>query len=87
MDMSFVHTAAERFGEKSNEYVWRVVMGIYLKDVSLPTDRDMMVIIHPDGAARVEVKKNWGIHLVGTDAYEVDEKHFTEIYKAMMRLP
>ena len=62
-------------------------MGIYLKGVSLPTDRDMMVIIHPDGAARVEVKEDWGLHLIGTDAYEVDKKHFVEIYKAMVKLP
>lgn len=62
-------------------------MGIYLKGVSLPTDRDMMVIIHPDGAARVEVKKDWGTHLVGTDAYEVDDDYFPELIEAMVRLP
>ena len=62
-------------------------MGIYLKGVSLPTDRDVKVIIHPDGAARIEVQEDWGTHLIGTDAYEIDEKYFAEIYKAMVRLP
>ena len=62
-------------------------MGIYLKGVSLPTDRDMMVIIHPDGAARVKVQEDWGLHLIGTDAYEVDENYFSEILEEMVRLP
>lgn len=62
-------------------------MGIFLKGVSLPTDRDMTIVIHPDGAARIEVQEDWGLHLIGTDAYEVDEKHFAEIFEEMVRLP
>ena len=86
-DISFVLTAAERFGGNRYEYVWRVVMGIYLKGVSVPKDRDMNIIVHPDGAARVEVQEDWGTHLIGTDAYDIDEKYFAEIYKAMVKLP
>ena len=62
-------------------------MGIYIKGVSIPRGRDMMVIIHPDGAARVEVQEDWGLHIIGTDAYDVDEKHFAELYETMVRLP
>ena len=62
-------------------------MGIYIKGVSIPKDRDMEIIIHPDGAARINVQEDWGLHLIGTDAYDVDEKHFVEIYEAMVRLP
>ena len=62
-------------------------MGIYIKGVSIPKDRSMEIIIHPDGAARVNVQEDWGLHLIGTDAYDVDEKHFAEIYEAMVRLP
>ena len=49
-------------------------MGIYIKEVSIPKDRDMEIIVHPDGAARVEVKEDYGLRLVGTDAYDVDDK-------------
>lgn len=49
-------------------------MGIYIKGVSIPKDRDMEIIVHPDGAARVEVKEDWGTHLIGTDVYDVDDK-------------
>ena len=62
-------------------------MGIYIKGVSIPKDRDMEIIVHPDGAARINIQEDWGLHLIGTDAYEIDEKHFTEIYEAMVRLP
>lgn len=62
-------------------------MGIYIKGVSIPRGRDMEIIVHPDGAARVEVKEDYGLRLVGTDAYDVDEKLFAEIYEAMVRLP
>lgn len=59
-------------------------MGIYIKGVSIPKDRDMEIIVHPDGAARVEVKEDWGLHLIGTDAYEIDDKileQFMDIIK------
>lgn len=62
-------------------------MGIYIKGVSIPRDRDMEIIVHPDGAARVEVQEDWGIHLIGTDAYDVDEKHFAELFEEMTKLP
>lgn len=62
-------------------------MGIYIKGVSIPKDRDMEIIVHPDGGVRIEVKEDYGLRLVGTDAYDVDEKHFVEFYKAMMKLP
>ena len=48
-------------------------MGIYIKGVSIPKDRDMEIVIHPDGAARVEVKENYGLRLVGTDAINIKE--------------
>ena len=48
-------------------------MGIYIKGVSIPKDRDMEIIVHPDGAARVEVKEDYGLHLIGTDAINIEE--------------
>lgn len=48
-------------------------MGIFIKGVSIPKDRDMEIIIHPDGAARVEVKEDYGLRLVGTDAINIKE--------------
>ena len=62
-------------------------MGIYLKGVSFPIDCDMEIIVHPDGAARVEVQEDWGIYLIDANAYDVDEKYFAEIYEAMVKLP
>lgn len=62
-------------------------MGIYIKGVSIPRGRDMEIIVHPDGAARVEVQEDWGLHIIGTDVYDVDEKHFAELYETMVRLP
>ena len=48
-------------------------MGIFIKGVSIPKDRDMEIIIHPDGAARIEVKEDYGLRLVGTDAIDIKE--------------
>lgn len=48
-------------------------MGIFIKGVSIPKDRDMEIVIHPDGAARVEVKEDYGLRLVGTDAINIKE--------------
>ena len=48
-------------------------MGIFIKGVSIPKDRDIEIIIHPDGAARVEVKEDYGLRLVGTDAINIKE--------------
>ena len=48
-------------------------MGIYIKGISIPKDRDMEIVIHPDGAARVEVKEDYGVRLVGTDAINIKE--------------
>ena len=64
-------------------------MGIYIKGVSIPKDRDMEIIVHPDGAARVELKEDWGLHLIGTDAYEVDDKaleQFMDIINTHVKL-
>lgn len=64
-------------------------MGIYIKGVSIPKDRDMEIIVHPDGAARVEVKEDYGLHLIGTDVYEVDDKaleQFMDIINTHVKL-
>ena len=45
-------------------------MGIYIKGISIPKDRDMEIVIHPDGAARVEVKEDYGL----------DGEYFPEIF-------
>lgn len=58
-------------------------MGIYVPGVSIPEDRDIVIVIHPDGAARSEVRENWGLHIVGSDAIEIDDKKLFEIYNLL----
>ena len=50
-------------------------MGIYIKGVSIPKDRDMEIVIHPDGAAPVEIIEDYGFHMIGTDAIDIEENH------------
>lgn len=54
-------------------------MGIYVPGVTIPKDRDIVIVVHPDGAARSEVREDWGLHIVGSDAIEIDDKDFLEL--------
>ncbi len=58
-------------------------MGIYVPGVSIPEDRDIVIVVHPDGAARSEVRENWGLHMVGSDAIEIDDRKFFRIYNLL----
>lgn len=58
-------------------------MGICVTGVTIPEDRDIVIVVHPDGAARSEVRENWGLHIVGSDAIEIDDKKLFEIYNLL----
>ena len=50
-------------------------MSIYIKGVDIPKDKECVITIQPDGSARWEVKEDWGLHMVGTDAVNVATPH------------